>query len=384
MTGPLDGVRIVELAGLGPGPYGVMLLADLGAEVVRVDRVTPAVGMAEWTVGLSRGRRSISLDLKNPSAVVAMLDLIETADVFVESNRPGVAERLGIGPEVCCAGNPGLIYARMTGWGQDGPLASTAGHDIGYIALAGALFDIGRPDSPPPPPQAYVGDYGGGGTFLAIGVLAALFERARSGQGQVIDAAVLDGATSLTAFSHGLLQLGLWGSERGSTIADGSYPYYDTYGTLDDEFVAVGAIEPKFYATLLEVLGLSSEEYPQDDRESWPRLRAALRDSFGSRTREECERLFAGRDACVVPVLRLDEAPQHPHNIARQLFVDVGGHLQPGVAPRLSRTPGTAGAPAPIQGADSLDILCELGYSQRRIAELLASKATMHPTESQH
>lgn len=368
---PLSGVRIIELAGIGPAPYGVMLLADLGAEVIRIDRAGDQSELSAWTASLSRGRRSLALDLKRPEAVEVLLELVRTGDVLIESYRPGVAERLGFGPEVCEAINPGLIYARMTGWGQTGPLALTPGHDINYLALSGGLYNLGRADSPPTAPQAYMGDFGGGGTFVALGILAALFERTRSGQGQVIDAAVLDGATSLTSVSHGLAVLGLWGEGRGGTPGDGSVPYYDTYRTRDDEFVAVGALEHKFYAVLLGRLGLSTDDYPQHDRRRWPDLRAALTDAFAAKTRDEWEQVFAGYEACVTPVLRLHEAADHPHNAARAAFVEVDGHRLPGVAPRLSRTPGRAGSPPPRPGADSVTLLRELGRSPAAIDHLL-------------
>lgn len=370
---PLSGVKIVELAGIGPAPYGVMLLADLGAEVIRIDRAGDQSELSAWTLTLSRGRRSIALNLKRPEAVEVLLDLVRAADVLVESYRPGVAERLGFGPDVCSGINPSLIYARVTGWGQAGPLAMTPGHDINYLALSGGLYNLGRSDSPPTPPQAYMGDFGGGGTFLAIGVLAALFERIRSGRGQVIDAAVLDGATSLTSVSHGLALLGLWGDGRGATPGDGSVPYYDTYRTSDDEFVAVGALEHKFYNVLLSRLDLSPSDYPQDDRSRWPALRDALTVAFASRTRNEWERLFDGYEACVTPVLRLGEAAAHAHNLTRNAFVEVGGHMLPNVAPRLSRTPGEAGSSPPSPGADSVSVLSELGYSPEVIETLLTS-----------
>jgi alpha-methylacyl-CoA racemase len=372
---PLSGVRIIELAGIGPAPYGVMLLADLGADVIRIDRAGDQPELSAWTLTLSRGRRSIALDLKRPEAVDVLLDLVRTSDVLVESYRPGVAERLGFGPEACSARNASLIYARVTGWGQAGPLAMAPGHDINYLALSGGLYNLGRSDSPPTPPQAYMGDFGGGGTFLVIGVLAALVERARSGKGQVIDAAVLDGATSLTSVSHGLARLGLWGEGRGGTPGDGSVPYYDTYRTSDDEFVAVGALEPKFYAVLLSRLDLSPGDYPQQERSRWPALRDALSQAFATRTRDEWEQVFAGYEACVTPVLRLDEASGHAHNVSREAFVDVDGLLLPNVAPRLLRTPGRAGSPPPLPGSDSVDILAELAYSPETIDRLLGCGA---------
>jgi alpha-methylacyl-CoA racemase len=381
---PLSGVRIIELAGIGPAPYGVMLLADLGADVIRIDRAGDQSELSAWTLTLSRGRRSIALDLKRPEAVDVLLDLVRTSDVLVESYRPGVAERLGFGPDVCSAINPSLIYVRVTGWGQAGPLAMTPGHDINYLALSGGLYNLGRSDSPPTPPQAYMGDFGGGGTFLVIGVLAALFERTRSGKGQVIDAAVLDGATSLTSVSHGLALLGLWGEGRGATPGDGSVPYYDTYRTLDHEFIAVGALEHKFYAVLLSRLNLSPSDYPQHERSRWPALRDALTNAFAAKTRDEWEQVFAGHEACVTPVLRLHEAADHAHNVTRAAFVNVDGHLLPNVAPRLSRTPGRAGSPPPLPGADSVDILSEMAYSPEVIEHLLGSGAIAQGGRRRH
>jgi alpha-methylacyl-CoA racemase len=372
MGTPLAGIRVAEMAGIGPAPFGVMLLADLGAEVIRVDRIQQALdGPASWGVGLARGRRSIAVDLKQPAGAALARKLVSSCDVVVESFRPGVMERLGLGPDEF-ADNPGLIYARMSGWGQSGPLASAAGHDLNYIAIAGALYNLGYPDRPPLPPQAYLGDFGGGGTFLALGVLAALFERATSGHGQVIDAAVFDGVVALTAFSHGLAALGEWGP-RGTTIADGSVPYYSCYATSDDQYVAVAAIEPPFYDELLRTLELSAATYPQQDPRAWSGLRAELSRIFASRTREEWTRRFDGIDACVTPVLRLDEVAGHPHSVARGSFTDVGGLTQPTPAPRLSRTPATAAPPSSAPGADSEAVALSLGWTAKEVRELLAA-----------
>jgi alpha-methylacyl-CoA racemase len=292
--------------------------------------------------------------------------------VLVEGFRPGVAERLGIAPDVCCTRNPRLVYARMTGWGQTGPLAPLAGHDLNYIARSGALNNIGRPGSPPPPPQAYIGDFGGGGTFLAMGVLAALYERQRSGRGQVVDAAVVDGAASLTTFSHGLLQARAWSDERGTTIADGSVPYYDTYETADGRYVTVAALEPAFYSALLKQLGLRETDFPHGDRAVWPALRERLAKVFASRTRDEWVAVFDGVDACFAPVLTLTEATRDPHNVARGVFTTVGDHLEPAPAPRFGRTPSRAGGAAPAPGDHSGEILRELGFSAEQAEELLA------------
>jgi alpha-methylacyl-CoA racemase len=372
-TGPLAGVRIVELAAIGPAPFGVMLLADLGADVIRVDRTGAAQGRpgAEVSMhGLSRNRRSIAVDLKNEAGRDVVRALIDEADVLVEGFRPGVAERLGIGPDVCLDRNPGLVYARMTGWGQDGPFAPRAGHDIDYAAIAGALHPIGRADDSPPPPLNLVADFGGGGTYLAIGVLAALFERARSGHGQVVDAAMVDGAASLTAFFPGLLAMGAWTTDRQANLLDGGAPYYDTYRCADGGFIAVGALEPQFHAELCERLDLDPAEFPQHDRATWPSQRERLAAVFATRTRDEWAEHFADSDACVAPVLTLTEAPDHPHVAARDTFVDVDGVPQPAPAPRLSRTPGAVRRGAPTYGAHTDEVLAELGYDADAVTRL--------------
>jgi alpha-methylacyl-CoA racemase len=365
VTGPLHGVRIVELAAIGPAPYGVMLLADLGAEVVRVDRVAAATGVpgAEVSMlGLSRNRRSVAIDLKAAEGLEVVRRLVATADVFVEGFRPGVAERLGLGPDVLRALQPGLVYARVTGWGQEGPLAPRAGHDLDYAAVAGALHPVGRPNDPPPPPINYLADFAGGGAFLAIGVLAALVERHTSGEGQVIDTAMLDGAASLTAFLHGLRQLGAWSLERGSNLLDGAAPYYDTYRCADGRFLAVAALEPQFHAELCARLELDPAEWPQHDRAAWPEQKARLAALLATRERDDWVALFADSDACVAPVLDLDEAPEHPHNLARSTFVDAFGVRQPAPAPRLSRTPGAIVRPPPGFGEHTDEVLDALGY----------------------
>lgn len=348
----LAGIRVVELAGLVPGPFGCMVLADLGADVVQVsrpgDRVVP-VGP------LDRGRRTVTLDLKTPGGVSSLLQLVSRADVLVEGFRPGVAERLGFGPSVCAEMNPGLIYARMTGWGQDGPLAGRAGHDIDYIAVSGALGVLGREGSPPPAPLNYLGDLAGGGMLLAVGVLAALVSRAGTGRGQVVDAAMVDGAGLLTAFLHGALASGLWPGPRGSNLLDGGAPFYDTYATADGRFVAVGAIEPQFYAALLAGLGLSEEALPaQHDVSGWPVLRSRFAAAFAGRTRDEWTEVFDGVDACVAPVLSPSEAPSHPHLKSRASFVTVDGVTQPAPAPRFSRTPAAPPGPPTESTVDAV------------------------------
>jgi alpha-methylacyl-CoA racemase len=378
--GPLDGVRVIEIASLAPAPFGCMILSDLGADVLRIERPGAcAPGMPAPVDPLTRGRRSIGLNLKDPAGVDLLLRLAESADVLVEGFRPGVTERLGFGPEVCARRNPALIYARMTGWGQDGPLAPSAGHDIDYIAISGALHPIGRAGERPVPPLNLVGDFGGGGMLLAVGVLAALVERQRSGLGQVVDAAMVDGSALLTSFLYGLRARGGWRDERGVNLLDGGAPFYDTYPTADGKYVAVGALEPQFYAALLAGLGLADAELPgQLDVAGWPVLRERFAEVFARRTRDEWAEVFAGTDACVAPVLSQAEAPAHPHNVARGLFTDVGGIPQPGPAPRFSRS--GVGPPAPpVRPGTHTDAVLggaepgELGLSAAQIAELRAS-----------
>jgi alpha-methylacyl-CoA racemase len=370
--GPLDGVRVVEVASLAPAPFGCMVLADLGADVLRVDRPDRSGRQAlPPTDPLARGRRSIRLDLKNPAGVEVLLRLADGADVLVEAFRPGVAERLGFGPEVCAARNPRLVYARMTGWGQEGPLASTAGHDIDYIAVSGTLAPIGRAGERPVPPLNLVGDFGGGGMLLAVGVLAALLERERSGLGQVVDAAMVDGSALLASFLYGLRAAGAWQDERGTNVLDTGAPFYDTYTTADGRHMAVGALEPKFYAELLDRLGLAGAGLPaQYDRSGWPALRAALAGAFASRTQAEWVAAFADSDACVAPVVTPGDAPAHPHNAARGTFIEVGGVVQPAPAPRFSRSECKAPQPPPRPGAHTGEVLAALGYSARQISDL--------------
>ncbi|HLM95782.1 MAG TPA: CaiB/BaiF CoA-transferase family protein [Acidimicrobiales bacterium] len=376
MTGPLDGVRLVELAGIGPGPYTCMLLADAGADVLRIDRATgsPPSPSAEphWDL-LNRSRRSVAVDLKRPEGVGLVLDLVEKADGLIEGWRPGVAERLGIGPQECMERNPRLVYGRMTGWGQDGPLASAAGHDIDYIALAGALWPIGRVGERPVPPLNLVGDFGGGGMLLAFGMCAALFEAQRSGRGQVVDAAMVDGAASLMTMTFAFRRLGLWTEGRGVNVLDTGAPFYEVYDTADGKWFAVGAIEPRFYAELLRVLGLEPEDLPpQNDRELWPATKERFAAIFRTRTRDEWTDAFAGTDACGAPVLSPWEAHTHPHNRHRATFVEVDGVVQPGPAPRFSRTPAAVHRAPSVAGADAPEALLSWGIGEDRIAALRA------------
>jgi alpha-methylacyl-CoA racemase len=372
--GPLRGVKVVELAGIGPGPFCAMLLADLGAEVLRVER--PASNLPAWPTLLARGRRRLAVDLKHPEGAGVVLDLVAGADALVEGFRPGVAERLGVGPDACLARNPRLVYGRVTGWGQEGPLAQAAGHDVDYIALAGALHPVGPAGGPPVPPLNLVGDFGGGGMLLALGVVAALLETGRSGQGQVVDAAMVDGAALLTTQLHELLAAGLWTDHRGANLLDGGAPFYTVYETADGRHLAVGALEPEFYAELLQRVGLAEEELPaQLDRDGWPELRERLAEVFRTRTRDDWCRLLEGTDACVAPVLSPTEAPTHPHNRARTAFVDVGGVVQPAPAPRFSRTPCPRPEPPTTPHADPDQTLSGWGLSGKEVARLRSTGA---------
>lgn len=374
--GPLDGIRVVELQGLGPAPFAAMLLADLGADVVRVDRVARDTANAELDglarAFLARGRRSIAVDLTSSRGVEVLLTLVDTADVLVEGFRPGVAERLGLGPATCLERNPRLVYGRATGWGREGPYADAAGHDITYIALSGALWPIGRQGGPPVPPLAYLGDFGGGGMLLALGICAALTERAASGHGQVVDAAMVDGSALISGFLHAVHAAGQWRQERGANLIDSGAPFYDTYETADGKWVAVGAIEPQFYRELLAALGIDEPWEAQMDRARWPRLRERLAATFRTRTRDEWEELLAGTQACVAPVLSPWEAPSHPHHVARGTFTSVAGMPQPAPAPRFDRTPGRVARPAPEPGRHTTEVLTELGLGAEEIAALRA------------
>jgi len=379
--GPLKGLRVIELAGIGPGPFCAMLLADMGADVVRIDR-TEASGLGvpmdkRFDVN-GRNRRSVALDLKSPVGHAAVMRLIAGADLLIEGFRPGVAERLGLGPADCHAINPRLVYGRMTGFGQSGPLAQAAGHDLNYIALTGALHAIGPAGGKPVPPLNLVGDYGGGALYLAMGLLAALHERTQSGRGQVVDAAMVDGAASLASVFYGMTAGGRWSDQRGDNLLDGGAPFYDTYETADGKYVSIGALEPKFFAEMAERIGLDARFVKrQYDRKLWPEMRAEMTRILRGRTRDAWCAALEGSDACFAPVLTIAEAPQHPHAQARQAFIDVGGVVQPGPAPRFDRsTPGPV-QPAPAPGAHTDEVLAEAGFSADEIAALHAAGAAL-------
>ena len=373
MSGPLSGVKVIEIAGIGPGPYAAMLLADLGAEVVRVDRAQAVRGDFDRPnlEILNRGRRSIGVDLKQPEGVETVMQLVEQADALIEGFRPGVADRLGIGPDACLARNPRLVYGRMTGWGQDGPYAQAAGHDINYIALAGALAHFGRAGQKPTPPINLVGDFGGGGMLLAFGVACALVEAGRSGKGQVIDAAMVDGAASLMTMTWGFRALGVWG-ERGTNVLDTGAPFYDTYETADGRFIALGSLEPQFYAELIERVGLKDEVDlgRQMDPSTWPELRERFTELFQSKTRAEWCEILEATDACFAPVLTMDEAKDHPHIRARETIVEEFGLPQPAPAPRFSRTPGAIQRPPAWPGQHTDEVLADWGFDADTITKL--------------
>ena len=366
-TGPLHGLRVVELAGIGPGPFAAMLLADLGADVVRVDRAgggSPLAGDPRFDL-LNRGKRSIAADLKTDDGRALVLDLIERADLLVEGFRPGVAERLGVGPAEALARNPALVYGRMTGWGQDGPLAGAAGHDITYLAVTGALHGIGRAGGPPQVPLNLLGDFGGGSLYLVVGLLAALREADRTGRGQVVDAAITDGAAHLTTIVHGLTAAGLWRDERGVNMLDTGAPFYDVYATADGGHVAVGALEPQFFAQLVALLDLGDDLPHQYDMARWPELRERLAAAFVTRTRQEWADVFEGTDACVAPVLSFAEAADHPHLRHRGTFTERGGIVQPAAAPRFSATPTTPGGGPALPGEHTDEILADWKVAAR-------------------
>jgi alpha-methylacyl-CoA racemase len=372
--GPLHGVKVIEFAGIGPGPFCAMLLSDMGAEVVRIDR-KGGRGANKFDI-TSRGRRSLALDLKNPDAVKTALKLISQADALLEGFRPGVMEKLGLGPDVALKANPKLVYGRMTGWGQTGPLSQAAGHDINYIALTGALHAIGRKGQTPVPPLNLVGDFGGGALYLAFGMACALFEARGSGKGQVVDCAMTDGAASLMSMFYGFKAMGMWTDNKGENMLDGGAHFYDTYETSDAKWISLGSIEPQFYALLLEKTGITDPEFQaQMDRSKWPALKAKIAAVIKTKTRDEWDKLMEGTDVCYAPVLSLSEAPNHPHNKARETFVQVDGVTHPAPAPRFSRTVPKVQGSAPAAGQHNDAILNEWGFSAADIASLKSSGA---------
>jgi len=372
-SGPLHGIKVIELAGIGPAPYACMLLSDMGAEVLRLERSKGTIsGVLGGYDVLSRGRRSVAIDLKAPGARELVLELCKEADVLVEAFRPGVAERLGVGPKDCRDANPRLVYARMTGWGQEGPLADRVGHDINYASITGAIAAIGEKDRKPVPPLNLVADFGGGSMFCVMGVLAALLERQTSGEGQVIDVAMVDGVSSLLSMAHGQASAGMMPDARGSSLLDGGAPYYDTYKCSDGEYMSVGAIEAQFYETLKQTLGLA--DLPaQGDHANWPKMREMLTEKFATKTRDEWAAIFDGVDACVAPVRWLSEAKNDPHLVARGTLVEMGGVTNPAPAPRFSRTPGRIAGPPKHPGTDTVAALTDWGVDKAEVDRLVAA-----------
>lgn len=378
---PLAGLRVVEFTGIGPGPFAGMMLADMGADIIRIDRAPPAPEAQAHLDFLARGRRSIALDLKMPGATEVALRLIEGADALIEGFRPGVMERLGLGPDICHARNPRLVYGRMTGWGQSGPLAHSAGHDLNYIALTGALWGTGDRDRAPTFPMNLLGDFGGGGMFLAFGIVAALLKAARTGQGDVVDAAICDGTSSLMAFIHGLRARGQWQDVRGANLLDGGAPWYGVYACSDGQWISIGALEPQFWAKLLECLGLDQADMgDRNDPATWPAMRASLSDLFASKPRAHWVALLEGTDACFAPVLSPGEAAAHPHMAARGLFAAAGPD-QPMPAPRFTQARTPLPDPAPRAGAQSTEILQQAGFEKADIDRLVQSGAVMQEAE---
>jgi alpha-methylacyl-CoA racemase len=373
VSGPLDGLRILEFTGIGPVPFAGMMLSDLGADITKIDRMEWIDG--EASIGadavLERGRRSVAIDLKHPEGVAVVLRMVAKADALMEGFRPGVMERLGLGPEVCSAMNPRLVYSRMTGWGQEGPLAQSAGHDINYIALAGSLAHIGRAGERPTPPLNLLGDFGGGGMLLALGLVSAVLHARTSGEGQVVDTAMVDGVAALMALAWGGRSNGTFSEERGTNLVDTGTPYYDVYETADSQYIAIGAIEPKFFEELMQRVGLADTSLAsQRDRSAYPVLRQRLTDLFRTKSRDEWEQLFEGSDACFAPVLRMTDAARHPHIRARKTIVEIEGRLQPAPAPRFSRTPGEIRCPRASPGEHTDELLFEWGLSTEEISSL--------------
>lgn len=378
--GPLEGVKVIELAGIGPGPFAAMMLSDMGATVIRVERSGSVRGGDPADPpkdSLTRGRQSIGVDLKNPEGIETVMKLVEQADVIMEGFRPGVTERLGLGPDDCLARNPAIVYGRMTGWGQEGPYASAAGHDINYIALAGALEPIGRAGEKPTPPLNLVGDFGGGGMFLAFGIACALLEAKNSGKGQVVDAAMVDGAATLMSMFWGMKAMGFWEPERGTNMLDTGAPFYDVYETSDNKYVSIGSIEPQFYSELLRLSGLGDlEDFPkQMDRGQWPAMKETVAEIFMQKTRDEWCALMEHTDVCFAPVLSMEEATEHPHNVERGTFTEVGGVTQQSPAPRFSRTKPEIQGPASHPGQHTDQVLADFGFDAAAVAELRESGA---------
>jgi alpha-methylacyl-CoA racemase len=381
MSGPLSGRRIIEIAGIGPGPFAAMMLSDMGAEVIRVERTQavrgPAPDSAHWDV-LLRGRRNIAIDLKSPDGIATLLELVKGADALIEGFRPGVMERLGVGPDDCAKVNPKLVYGRMTGWGQDGPYGPRAGHDINYIALAGALAHFSRAGEAPVPPLNMVGDFGGGGMYLAFGVVCALLEAERSGEGQVVDAAMVDGAASLMSMFWGFKNIGLFNENApGTNLLDTGAHFYDVFECKDGKYVSIGSIEPQFYALLLEKTGLQNDERfaKQMDQSQWPALKETLRGVFASKTQAEWCQIMEGTDVCFAPVLTMSQAAAHPHNVERKTFIEIDGVTQPAPAPRFSRSTTQVSTPPAHPGQHTREILTDWGIPQDRIEQLIASGA---------
>ncbi len=379
--GPLSGIKIIELAGIGPGPFCGMLLADMGAEVIRVDRAASQPRRAQDV--LTRGRKSIAVDLKSDAGREVILKLCESSDALFEGFRPGVTERLGIGPDTCLARNEKLVYGRMTGWGQDGPMAQAAGHDINYISLIGALHAIGEPGGKPVPPLNLVGDFGGGGMFLAFGMVCALLEAQKSGKGQVVDAAMVDGAATLMAMFFTMQAAGAFKMERGTNLLDGGAHFYGTYETKDGKYISLGSIEPQFYALLVEKAGLDADRFSaQMDPSQWPAFKTELTEVFKTKTRDEWREIMEGTDVCFAPVVALDEVHEHPHNIARNAFLEIEGVIQPAPAPRFSRSDVSVSHGSRLPGEDSIDVLAEAGLAEADIQSLLDSGAVVQAEAS--
>ena len=369
--GPLNGYTVLELAGIGPAPMGGMVLADMGAEVIRIDRAGNAPGLHMKDVS-TRGKKSVALNLKDPAGIETLLRMVENADVIIDPFRPGVCEKLGIGPDVCLQRNPRIVFARMTGWGQEGPLAHAAGHDINYISITGALYAIGHKDEKPVAPLNLVGDMGGGGMLLVNGILAALLETANSGKGQVIDAAMVDGAAQLMWMFHGFQSMGMWDeTQRGSNMLDGGSHFYDTYECADGEYISIGSIEPQFYALLKEKANLSEDDFgDQNNAAKWPEMKAKITEVFKQKTQSQWCEIMEGTDVCFAPVLNFMDAPKHPANVARQTYIEVDGLTQPAPAPRFSRTPSEVRNSGSDAGADTRSVLSAMGFAESELEDL--------------